>query len=138
MTMLTALKQLLVSDATVNGIVQGRISPGKGSQGTTYPDITYRVMNDESVMSQDGRSGLSYPKVELMLHARKYSDLDALRIAVKNRLTGYRGVQADENGDPTDFQAIFLDTGYDLPYDHESQLYSCSLTFDVWHEEPQG
>lgn len=89
-----AINALLRADATVNGLVGGRISPAGAPQGTAYPYLIYQRISTERVRSTEGPSQLAAARIQVTVYdgrdgAEVALSVAAIAEAVRQALDGF-------------------------------------------------
>lgn len=133
-----ALYTLLLSDATVNGLVGGsRIFPVRLPQGTKAQSLVYHRVTGEFDYEMDGPSGLVQNLIQLDSIATSNDLATQLANAAHDVLTGFRGQVSFGTNSPQDFvfiNGIFQQADRDL-FDTVTELFSVQRDFQVWFWE---
>lgn len=124
-----ALRDYVLADATVSGLIGARMYPAILPQDPTMPAITYQIISGDSVISHDGPAGLENPTIQIDCWAATYSGMDALFNAVRKRLNGASGAFSG-----VEVQGIFMVRKRDL-YDDEAKLHRRTADYEVWNSE---
>jgi len=96
MSLETGLRAALVADATVNGLVSGRIYPEIMPQDTKYPAISYSRISTVRTQFLDGVDDFTQVRVQVDCWDDSYSGVKSLASAVKSALDGVRVLGAVE------------------------------------------
>ena len=129
MSIEAGLRALLAADATIAGMVGGRIYPITLPQSPTYPALTYHRAS--TVRERHLRGPLGYAEVRERVHcwARSYGGAKDLAEAVRHLLDGYRGAAgAYEIG------GAAVETEIDL-YDDNADVYRVVVDVMLPHRE---
>ena len=123
-----AIYELLVSDATVESLVQEKIFPNVAAQTTEFPFIVYDVTSDDPEDTKDGVSTLDSNTVMVSGYAQTYSKASSLAVAIRDALDRASGIQ----------EGVVIQTiqykGYNDVFDDMSGsdgIYRKSLDFKV-------
>lgn len=131
------------SQAAIVALVGSRVSPQASATKDAYPKITYFRVGEGRVSSLRGPSGLTTPRLQIEIHSRSYSEVQAIAKLIKGHkvagssptgLDGYRGTL----GGVTVQAAIFNDQrdDYDEPATAtQFGVHRAVLDFTIWHEE---
>lgn len=85
------IKDLLLADGTVSGIIGTRIWPNKLPQGAELEAITYTRVSGVRLKTLKGLAGLARPSFQIDCWAEKYTEVKTLANAVRAVLDGYQG-----------------------------------------------
>lgn len=136
-----AIFALLQADSTVSSIVvsgsQTRIYPIQLAQGVTAPSLVYHVVSENTDYNISHSSGLVMSRIQIDAYALTQSVAFDLADAVKDVLSGFRGIVAYGSNSPQDtitIRGIFGDNGRDL-FTDASKLYSFQRDYLVWFAE---
>lgn len=83
-----ALRQLLLSDPTVSGLIGTRIYPLVIPQDAQLPAIAYQKISGVQVHTHTGAHKPERMLVQLTCAAKTYSDIKTLQDALRNALDG--------------------------------------------------
>ena len=134
----TALRALLISDATLVGLVGANTgsSPGVGPsiywgdipQGAKDPAVAMYKISGAPGYHMKGSDGLEASIVQINVRATSVPTMQAVSRAIKDRLSGFRGER-----DATDFRGIFLRDERTASEKPGTTHYQTSqLDFDIW------
>lgn len=127
MTVGEAIRAALVADATVAGLVGGRIYPALMPQGTVEngsgPAIVYTVASDvpQNALTGDSTTRMVNARVQIDAYSKTY--LEAHLVAA--------AVDAVVSALATPALSAWREVSRDL-YDNEAQLHRVSADFSVW------
>lgn len=125
------LQTCLLSQPALAGLVGNRIHPRMSPQGTELPRITYRVVTNQPVHSQTGRSGLERYRVQIDCWAKTFSEMVKVAKAIKNAIDGTKGTWG-----ATEFSGIFVENEIDIPERSEhgegAETFHRAIEFLVW------
>lgn len=129
-TIKAALKDRLTSFAELSVLIGSRVFNITAPQGVLRPYITYRrVRTPERLTSLLGSSGRARPRFEFEVWADSADSMDAVAVALRHALDGYRGrISGVEIGG-----ASLVDEDED--YLMEVQLYHATQVFEITHGE---
>src|SRR4029077_12790747 len=85
------LVELLTSNASINGIVAGRVYPVKLKQGETRDSIVYNRITEFETYKMDGPSGLVSALYQFDAWSKSTDSATALALLVKELFGGFRG-----------------------------------------------
>jgi hypothetical protein len=88
------LVSLLRSDATLSGLVSNRIMPVLLDEGSALPALTFQVVGGRNDPTFEG-SGMQWLRYQFDAHAKRKSEADAVRRALRDVLDGYTGTMTD-------------------------------------------
>jgi hypothetical protein len=89
-TLKEAIYALLMGDVTVQGIVDGRVSPG-GDPQKGAASIVYYQIQDTRGHTMDGPDDLVFPLMQVNSYGESDLDAETLSDAVRDVLDGYNG-----------------------------------------------
>jgi hypothetical protein len=129
MSLSIAVATLLRTDPGVAALVGARIYPGQIPQNASYPCITYALIDDPSVNSHQGSSGLAEARFQFDCWA-KTDDLEAEAVsrAVRLALVGHTDPQ---------LQATRKASERSWPPDPTTLKRRRTLDLICWHAEDQ-
>jgi hypothetical protein len=87
----TAIVYMLSNDATVNGIIAGRIAQAPTPDKISRPNVIYQRITYKPTMSNDGDAGLGWPLIQVSSYADTAAVARQLADAVKKALNGKAG-----------------------------------------------
>jgi len=128
-TIAEGLRTLILADTTVSGLIGARMYPVILPQAAVMPALTYQYITGDSVLSNDGPTGLEHPFFQVDAWGETYASMNALFEAVRILLNGFQG---DAGG--VSVQGIFLARKRDL-YDDQGKLYRRVADYGIWNEE---
>lgn len=130
MSLETGLKSALTADATVNGLVSGRIYPEIMPHDVTYPAISYQRISTVRNQFLTGIDGFTQVRIQVDCWDSSYSGVKTLASAVKGALDGVRALGS------TTVYHCFMETQQDLSQiDGDRQDRRISMDFIVYLEE---
>lgn len=125
------LRQLLLGDATIAGLVGARVHWQRRPQGMPLPAIVLTAVSRTDEPTLDGPTSPVDRRVQVDAYATTYADAKTLERAVISRLHGFRGTRGNIH-----FLAVFLVTARDLPEDTETGFLSrASMDFLITYTE---
>lgn len=121
----------LAADATVAGLVAGRVYPNTMPEGATLPAIVYQVVSDVPQNSFDGTTStrLKQARLQVDCYARPSSAGGGGYLqahAVADAVEAVIGNLSDPAFNAT------LELSRDL-YDNATEYHRVSMDFSVWH-----
>jgi hypothetical protein len=122
MTTEETIRAVLLSDASINAVVAGRIYPGQLPQAPLTPSITFFRPSGDHLVNQDGATS-GRIRMQFDLWATTYDLAAALRTKVLAALNGYSG---------PGLQGVFSELDGGDNYDDATKLHSASLDFMVY------
>ena len=87
----SCLRSLLLSDATIAGLVGSRVFPMFKPEGQAYPAVVYQRVDGEHPLAQDGPAGRGVAVLQISALAESYETAKTLQKAIVSLLHGYRG-----------------------------------------------
>lgn len=133
-----ALRQLLLADATVSGLVGGyRIHTVRIPQGQTEPSVVLIRITEDGHYVMEGSAGISQTRMQVDCWATHADLAVQLANAVYDQLSGFRGAVAMGNNSPPDsveLHGAFLQQGRE-DYDSTAELYRMSRDYIIWYRE---
>ena len=127
--------ELLTSNASINGIVAGRIFPVKMKQGETRDSIVYNRITELETYEMLGPSGLVSARFQFDAWSRSADNAMLLANLVKEQFGGFAGQIMFDPPSPSNYvnvQLVELINGRD-DYDNEAQMYRMSRDYSVWY-----
>ncbi len=124
-----AVRLHLCSEVGVTTLVGFRITPEGEGQGTALPRITYLLVDDVSMVSHSGPSGLAVARVQLNLLAADETQAAALAEQVRMALVGRKGFWGGMRID-----SVFS-AGTHGGYESDPQVYKRIMDFKITHTE---
>ncbi len=109
MSLQSAIVTKLKADATVNGIIAGRILP-IGRPAPARPNIVIQVIGTGRFYGNQGSTGISRATVQLSCYADDYKPAAQLASAVASVFDGFTGAV-----DGVKFHSVFIDDERDAP-----------------------
>lgn len=95
------VRQFLLADATIAGLIGTRVYPAPPPQNATYPLITTQRISDTQFPHLRQRGpGLAEPRYQIDAWATTKAGVDALASAIQHRLQGFTGVLTDTTVSP--------------------------------------
>lgn len=91
--MIKAIYNILSNDATLNGLVDGRIYPLIVPQGKPYPAITMQIISNVGDYCKNGLTQDNY-RLQVNVFARNDVDMYGIADVVKDTLNGISGTYA--------------------------------------------
>lgn len=88
MSLETGLRAELVADATVNGLVKGRVYPEIMPQDASYPAISYQRISTVRTQFLTGIDDFTQVRMQVDCWDDSYSGVKSLASAVKSALDG--------------------------------------------------
>lgn len=123
---MSVVRSILLGDATISGLVGAeRVYPNHLPQSPTLPAITYHLIDKDSPVTHDQRTGLTREQYQIDVWADGYTACEDLFDAVRKRLNGYTGGTV---------RGVFLDRTRDL-YDDETKTDRKTADFSFWLKE---
>lgn len=92
--MRTAFRSLLLSDASISGMVGIRARPVKLPQAPTYPSISYQIISQTTEPNLDERSRIQTARVQVDAWSKDYDTAITLSGHVRDLLDGYKGTHS--------------------------------------------
>lgn len=121
-----ALRSLLLSDPTVNGLVGGsRIYPVQAQQGIVDPHIVYFRVSEQEDYHLQGASGLNQTRFQFDSWAQTADQADTLARAAHDVLDGFKGAVSDV------LQQITIALAREN-YDSVAKLFRSGRDYFVW------
>lgn len=108
-----ALRAFVLADATVTTLASTRMFPGRLPQGETRDSIVYQEISAQGDHHNEGPSGLARPRFQITAWSLTADGAQALALAIKERLDGYRGVMGS-GGNAVTVQGAFFDASRDI------------------------
>lgn len=131
MSLDTGIKALLSADATVAGLVSGRIYPSELPEGCAWPAILYarpETMREPTMRT----AGLPRAKLLVTCYAELPSGAKALADAARNVLEGFAGTADDTKVLGT----LYVDSAEGWDYEKSTAgLYWRELTFTIFYRD---
>jgi len=118
-----AIRDLLLADNTVRSLVDSRIFPHHLPLGTSLPAITVHEIDG----NEHPITGHGYNRYQVSCWSTKFSDVQAMKNAVKSCLNRYKGVVSGNH-----IKQITFMGSQDL-YEPDSKIYHIPLDFQVVH-----
>jgi hypothetical protein len=135
MIVTTAIRDKLLTDAAVKGLVAERIFPLQAPIRAAFPRLVYSIVAAEGVYSLTGDSGLRSARVQLDCQAKTYLAARELAEAVRRVLSGLRQVVG--NSGPLFLQMVTEENDVDLfdpPVDgSDVGVFRVIRDFRVWY-----
>lgn len=133
-TVETVLVSILNANENVAALIAGRIFPNAIPQKEIMPAIVYQQISGRLDYANDGATGLSSPRVQLVCWDDTYAGAKTLAKAVESALSGYTGIVDD-----IQIQGIFkIDEG-DMPELNNSEeglrRYGIRQDYEIWNCE---
>lgn len=126
-----ALIALLLADAGLTDLIDGRVRPGRASQTDPAPFVVVQVIDKNRSYTMKGHSGLVRSRVQLDAYADTYAQAKEIARLMEARLSGHKDAP---------FKAIFLEDHRDLPAADAGTVttkFRASLDITVHYGEPQ-
>ena len=129
------LVELLTSNATVQGIVAGRVFPVNMKQGETRDSIVYTRITEFESYHMLGPTGLVSARFQFDAWSMSTDKAQALADAVKECLGTFSGqIQLDGSLGYVNVRGIFLVNGRD-DFDPASLMHRMSRDYFVWYAD---
>lgn len=132
------LKQYLLDDGTISGLVSSRVYPVTLPQGVRETSIVYHRISETESLHMQGPSGLVAARFQIDAISKTADGAANLADAIKERLNGFAGTITFGSDSPPSgeikVQGVFISTGSD-DYDAESQLYRMTRDYVFWFAE---
>jgi Protein of unknown function (DUF3168) len=127
-----ALRQFLLDDATVSGLVGGvRIHNTRLPQDQVSPSVVYTKVSETGDYHMEGDSGLGQVRMQVDAWAQNADAATELANAIHDRLSGARQ-DVTVGSDFVRLKGVFLANGRD-DYDNIVKLYRVSRDFLIWY-----
>lgn len=129
MSLNAALYTRVITDTTISGLIGTKFYPATAVQEATAPYAVYQRISTPRDYTQDGASGMSWPRYQITSIAATFSGARALADAMRARLSGFSGtVESVVIG------AIFLDQEADEFRDALNE-FTVRQDYIIWHVE---
>lgn len=130
MSLEQGLKSALTADATVNGLVSGRIYPEIMPFDVTYPAISYQRISTVRYQTLEAVDGFTQVRIQVDCWDSSYSGVKALASAVKGAIDGVRTLGSQK------VHHCFMDSMIDLSqFDGDREDRRISMDFMVYLDE---
>lgn len=128
-----ALREFLLGDTNIAGLVAARVFPVVMPQGTRLASVVYTRVSGTGDYRMQGRSGYVRPRIQVAAWAPKADEAVNLANAVKDRLDGFTGVMGSGSSQVR-VQGVFQSDERET-YDDVVQMFGVLRDFFVHHEE---
>jgi hypothetical protein len=125
----SGLISLLNADATMSGLIAGRIYPLVLPETPTYPALTYRTISSVPTLDLNGNVIESKTRIEFTAWSTVYSDCKTIQKAIRNVLDSYSGTLPDG----TIVQFTWRDGSAVDAFDDVRRAYNSSLDYRLIH-----
>lgn len=120
----------LQDDPTVLALItKDRIFQHKLAQGSALPALTYQLIDDSSINSQGGSSGLARARIQFDCWGKTKEEASAVALAVRMALVGIKRYSS----------GVLLQGGFKISemsmFDPDVRLRRRVLDMYVWHSE---
>lgn len=124
------LRDILVADSAVSGLLVDRVYPGGLPQGGGFPAVSISMVSGGGIPTIEGRGLTRTVRMQVDCWAETPDDADALAKAVRIALDGYIGPLDEDHA-----QAVLLanEQAFEEP---EVDLHQVALDFMVTVQEP--
>lgn len=132
-----ALFEHLSGDPIIAALAATRIYPGVLPQGITDPSVVQNLISEQTDYHTQGASGLAAARIQMDAWAQTPDLAVALANAVKDRLSGFRGVVSFGSNSPqseAEIKGIFAESGSD-EFDVPSKMHRRRRDYIVWYYE---
>ncbi len=138
MSLKAALHQYLAGKSSVTTLVPAaRILRGNRPAGTSLPCVCYRRVSELDEDHQGGASGLAMARIQLDIWGTSDSQVEAIRVALRNVLHGLANTSIGTGGDATAIDSGVIENSTDeieWPQDAaDPPRWSCSMDWVVWY-----
>lgn len=138
MSLKAALHQYLASKSSVTTLVPAaRILRGKRPAGTTLPCVCYTRVSELDEDHQTDADGLAMARIQLDIWGTSDSQVEAIRLALRNVLHGLNNASIGSGGDATNIDSAIIENSTDeieWPEDAADPFrFSCSMDWVVWY-----
>lgn len=128
-----ALREFLLGDSTIVGLVVARVFPTVLPQGTKLASIVYTRISGAGDYHMQGASGYVRPRIQIAAWAKDPDAAVTLANAVKTRLDGYSG-DMGSGSNLVKVQGVFLLDEREM-YDDQVQMFGVMRDFAIHHAE---
>lgn len=136
MDIVETVRLVLGEDGAVDALVDDRIYPEELPDAPTYPAIVLTKATGQGSYDLQGDVGLESARVQVDCYAESYAAMVDLRLAVRRRLSGFKGGPASA---PCRIQSSFCINDTDLPEPDTvragPRLRRRMLEFQIWNTE---
>lgn len=138
MSLKAALHQYLAGKSSVTTLVPAtRIVRGKRPVGTVLPCIAYTLVSEVDEDHQTNACGLSMARLQLDIWGTNDSQVDAIRLAIRNVLHGLNNTSIGTGANVTTIDSAVIENSTDQvewPEDAADPFrFSCSMDWVVWY-----
>jgi len=133
-----ALHQYLASKSSITDLVPAAsIVRGKRPAGTSLPCVAYHRVSELDEDYQGGASGSSMARLQLDIWGTSDSQVEAIRLALRNVLHGMQHTSIGSGADAMAVESGVIENATDAiewPEDAtDTARHSCSLDWVVWY-----
>lgn len=128
-----ALREFLLGDATVAGLVAARVYPIKIPQGVNQASVVYTRISGVGDYKMEGPTGWAHPRIQIGAWAPTADAAVAVANAVKDRIDGFTGVMGS-GGNAVTVQGVFQADEREM-YDDDVKLHGVSRDYFLHYEE---
>ena len=124
-----AIRDKLLDDSAVSGLVGTRIFANELPQKPTYPALVYEKVDAERDFTMEGPSGFVITTIEIKAYAKSKSGVKDLETKIRQALNGKTAIVLGVK-----IQGIFLENEGD-DFDEDLDLDITIQEFSVKHDE---
>jgi hypothetical protein len=131
MALKKGLKDLLLANTTIAGMVGTRVRVGRKPKDTDYPTIVITVVASEHVKTLNGVNATSLRRAQIDCWGNNPKEADDLATACHALLDGYKGVLSEG----TAVQSSLPNSDVDLD-DEDGKVSGVAVDFTIWYTPP--
>lgn len=124
-----ALVAHLQADPQLNGLINGRLRPGRLSSPETLPAVVYQRISTVRRSTFDGSLLMAETRFQFDVWAERQADVAPVSFALTRALHGYNGYMGDF------YVQIPRQSNEFDSYETDTGLYRRMCEFIVWHSE---
>lgn len=127
-----ALRAILIADADINAIVEGRFYPLHLPQDAALPSLVYERVSTKPTYSYQGDSGLDRARFQIDACAADPEEAFTLGGLVEKRLSGLR-----THAQGHDIEIFFENAtdAHETGYENLAEIYRRIMDFYVWYSK---
>lgn len=123
----------LISQATVQSVVAGRIYPLRLPQNPTFPAVTYTNIMSERPETMTGGTGLVRSRLQVDSWGQTKEAAEDLAARIRKVLQGFRGAFGS-GATLVNVQAVHYVSDFEM-YDPDVNNYRVIKDYHIWFEE---
>jgi len=124
------IRDILISNTSVNNAVAGRVRFLTMPQNATLPYILYTILNETPSDTLQGMAGLFSATVQIDVYSKTYPEAVEVGEKVRYAMQGYSGINKG-----IEIQGIYLINEMDS-FESEIINYRKILRFEIWYKKP--